>query len=123
MGRSHLFILPSFFEGVPLVLMEALACGCRILSTDLPGSREILGRDENPMIRLFPLPELATIDAPYKADEAGMEDDLALMLTEFISQILESPEPDMEIVREKTGPYSWQKVFQRIEKVYTQPSS
>jgi glycosyltransferase involved in cell wall biosynthesis len=29
MGRCHIFILPSFFEGLPLVLLEALASGCR----------------------------------------------------------------------------------------------
>lgn len=46
MKCSHLFVLPSFFEGLPLVLMEALACGCRILTTSLPGTREVLGSCE-----------------------------------------------------------------------------
>ena len=37
MNASHIFILPSFFEGLPLVLIEAMACGLRVICSDLPG--------------------------------------------------------------------------------------
>ena len=39
MNRSDIFVLPSFYEGLPLVLIEALACGMRAICTDLPGIR------------------------------------------------------------------------------------
>ena len=39
LNRSDIFVLPSFYEGLPLVLAEALACGCRVVCTDLPGVR------------------------------------------------------------------------------------
>ena len=38
--RAHdCFILPSLNEGLPLCVIEALACGLRVIMTDLPGIR------------------------------------------------------------------------------------
>jgi glycosyltransferase involved in cell wall biosynthesis len=48
MGHASVFALSSKYEGLPTVLIEALACECPIVATDCPsGPREILSNGEH----------------------------------------------------------------------------
>ncbi|MEA2080655.1 MAG: glycosyltransferase [Pseudomonadota bacterium] len=54
MARASAFALTSLYEGLPGVLIQALACGCPVVSTDCPGgSAEIL--DHGKYGRLVPI--------------------------------------------------------------------
>lgn len=118
MRRCHAFVLPSFFEGLPLVLMEALASGCRIITTDLPGVREILGTGETPMVNIIPLPHLKTIDSPHPKDEETLEIRLAEILSRVMDEVMQKVEPDLDYIR-SAAPYTWEKIYKKVEAVYT----
>jgi glycosyltransferase involved in cell wall biosynthesis len=45
MQASDAVILPSYSEGLPRVLIEAMACGTLIIGSDIPGIREIISKE------------------------------------------------------------------------------
>ena len=123
MRCAHIFVLPSFFEGLPLVLLEALACGCRIVTTDLPGVKELFSGQPQQLVRMVSLPPLQTIDFPRPEDEPLLEKLLVEALAASISAVQENAEPDSTAIIELTAPYTWANIFQRIALVYEQALS
>jgi glycosyltransferase involved in cell wall biosynthesis len=73
MKRATVFVLSSIFEGLPGALIQAMACGCRVISTDCPGgSREILEGEPRETGALVPMkdPEAMAKAILTQLDEA-----------------------------------------------------
>jgi glycosyltransferase involved in cell wall biosynthesis len=47
LALSNIVCLPSYREGLPKVLLEAAACGRAIVTTDVPGCREVVSNGVN----------------------------------------------------------------------------
>ena len=76
--ESDLFVLPSFFDAIPLVVIEALACSCKVVVSELPGIRSWFDANaKSADIRYVPLPGMQQADEPVKEELPLFEERLA----------------------------------------------
>lgn len=50
LAKIDVAVLPSYREGVPRSLLEAAACGVPIITTDVPGCREVVSHEVNGLL-------------------------------------------------------------------------
>ena len=108
--RCVAFVLPSYFEGLPLVLVEAAACGCRVVSSALPGVVDALAEGLGDALQLVPLPPMTGIDTP----DSGAKVAYAERLGEALDRALEAgpaEEVDLEV-------FTWRAVFRRVQALW-----
>jgi glycosyltransferase involved in cell wall biosynthesis len=118
MELSHIFVLPSFYEGLPLVLLEALAAGCRIIASDLPGCRELLATAGPDLVYFVRLPALSTIDQPDPKDWDVLQIRLSAAIDDMADRVRFAPSPASAKITKITSAFSWQAVFARIVASY-----
>jgi glycosyltransferase involved in cell wall biosynthesis len=116
--HCHILVLPSFFEGLPLVVLEGLASGCRVLATDLPGTKEIIGNSTAEFIALVPTPRLHYIDHPYEEDEFLFEQSLSKALQQQIDAASRCPQIDRSPIQDKLDAYTWTGIFKKVKEFY-----
>ena len=103
---GDVFVLPSFYEGLPLVLAEAMACGLQPVCTDLPGIREWMDASvPNHGILFIAPPELTSDYLPVPASLPAFADRLSSALRTAAS--LPSQQRDLSAL-------SWASVAARI---------
>jgi len=114
---ADLLCLPSFYEGFALVILEALASGLRIVSSDLPGVRDKIPGyiKETGTINFIELPELKDVDKPVESDLPGYERRLAKAVSEQLEKV-----DELDFLREPeykkaVQSLNWKSVFAEIE--------
>ncbi|MDO9566730.1 MAG: glycosyltransferase family 4 protein [Candidatus Desulfaltia sp.] len=118
MRQSHILVLPSFYEGLPLVVLEGLASGCRIVATDLPGIKEILGNSDTDFISLVRTPRLRFTDQPYREDEYSFEQNLKKAIQQQINAASKCAQIDLSPIQDKLDSYTWTSIFKKVREAY-----
>ena len=84
-NSCEIFALLSFSEGLPLTVIEALACGDRVVMTDLPGVREWLGAYASGAdVRYVTLPLMRNVDEAVPASLPDFERRIAQRFREAV---------------------------------------
>lgn len=101
LSRSSVFVLPSYYEGLPNTILESMACETPVIASNVKGNNELVKNDFNGC--LF---------------ERGNAVDLA----DKIEKLLKSP--DLQIQLGKNGRqfvidnFTWDKVAQKLQNIY-----
>jgi glycosyltransferase involved in cell wall biosynthesis len=100
-AAADLTVLPSFFEGMPNVLLEAMAMGCPAVATDVAGSQELV----HPGVTGFLVP-------------AGKVDALAEGITRALATF--GAETRAAIRRHAESAHGIDRMIGRVEQLYTE---
>ena len=112
-NASDIFVLPSFFDGLPLTIIEALACGDRVVVSELPGIREWIEQyTSGADVRYVPMPLMKNADEPVPESLPGFEERLADALYHSI-QPPEYEETD-DAVYADVSRISWEGIAEKV---------
>ncbi|MBS5786648.1 MAG: glycosyltransferase family 4 protein [Clostridioides difficile] len=89
-NKSQLFILPSYYEGLPVVVLEALACGDDVILTDISGVRDWIGDKINTSgkIDYVELPSMIGQGLPKCDELSSFEKRLAESIDKSVKRII-----------------------------------
>ena len=96
--HAGLFVLPSYYEGLPIVLLEAMSYGLSCIVSDIPPNREVALEDR----RYF---------------KPGDIDGMAKNIREFLSRPLTAQERSLQ-TEQAAQKYDWDMIAEETLKVY-----
>lgn len=70
--RSHVCVLPSMHEGLPLSLLEAMSARCALVGHDIPGVRDVLRSEANGVFSDPSPASLASVLAALHVDRSRL---------------------------------------------------
>ncbi|SHD78359.1 glycosyltransferase family 4 protein [Schnuerera ultunensis] len=117
--NSHIFIMPSFYEGLSLVTIEALATGLMVVASSIGGLKSFLGDKINNsgIIEYVELPKLDNVDLPLKDEIPLYEERLKKAIEKQIYRLKEGYIWN-DNVKNRISQLSWINIYNRIEEYF-----
>ena len=118
---SDIFILPSYYEGLGLVAIEALASGCFIVASELKPLIEVLGEKVNNSIAIeyCPLPKLKNLDTPFEDEIPTYVNNLAKCIDTQVKRVKLGKRIPKEVFDE-VKVNSWENIADRMFEIINQ---
>lgn len=115
--ESDIFVLPSFYEGLSLVTLEALASGLLTVVSEISGLKDFLGQaiNESGAIEYITLPEMRYSSLPKGKELKLFELDLEYKLEKQIDRYLKGYSQTKD-VKKQIDKNSWNNIYREIEK-------
>ncbi|CAC9932117.1 glycosyltransferase, group 1 family protein [Aedoeadaptatus nemausensis] len=113
MKTCDIFVLPSYYEGLGLIAIEALACRMRLVTSELEGLLELLGDDflKSDVVEVVPLPRLYNTDEPYKLEIDDYVQGLEAAIEKQILN-LRDERPFSDDCYEHVRSYAWSEIVE-----------
>ena len=106
-NRSDVFVLPSFYEGLPLVIIEAMACGARVVCTDLKGIQTWINQALSGHGIVFVAPPV------MQNEDEPLEESLPRFEKELADAILAAKDKE-PVSEERLAKISWDGLCERL---------
>lgn len=118
--EKHIFIMPSFYEGVALMAIESLACGVYVVATEIEALMSLLGREieESGIIKYVPLPGIYDTDKPVKEELPQFREHLKEAIIHQIQKIRDKKECHIEM-EDKLKAFSWDRLVDNMNDIIT----
>ena len=115
-----IFILPSYYEALGLVAVEALACGLFAVTTEIEGLITLLGATVNTsgIIEYVPLPRIYDVDKAYEEDKPAFVKNLAEKMMVQIKRVISGADIYAS-VSEEIRKHSWVGIIDTIDAAIT----
>lgn len=112
-NRSDIFVLPSFYEGLPLVVIEALACNLPVVTSNTSGLKDwITKKAPHAKVTFVELPKMIDIDQPVEAELIYFEQDFAKAISLNIKELHENTFENLNLG--ELNNFSWIKICEDI---------
>lgn len=99
-SQARLFVLPSYHEGLPIVLLEAMSYGLPVLASDIPANKEVGLPEENYF-------------------QTGDVEDLLIQIEGLLTRTAPTEETKQKTVDLLQKKYNWDTIAEQTIEIYS----